>query len=333
MLRRTLLLSAAALALGGPAWADWDDLDDYTWTEDATSGLWYSGEITNQQYRDWISSNEDYLHDTYPNINCNCAILATTENYSDVVESVDGNGDCTYSVNTGTEDDPVEAMTHAAAIMFANDVSQAIFGNAGYTGTFPTFEEVIPPGGFYDCNTYTFTRLTGTSLRMFVITSDEWDDIEPSQTLDEEWAEDWSATYGDVKPGTGSATWYIGVPDRGFRIVTYADLGDDDADGVRNYLDNCTDVANAGSAGCDTDSDGYGNRCDGDFDQTYTTTSGDYTGYWLPAYTSGTNPHGEDMDCSGSTTAGDYTTWWQPLYTSGTLGPSGLECAGTSPCP
>lgn len=40
--------------------------------------------------------------------------------------------------------------------------------------------------------------------------------------------------------------------------------GDDDLDGVPDSADNCTIVANAGQQ--DADNDGYGNACDGDFD-------------------------------------------------------------------
>jgi uncharacterized membrane protein len=38
---------------------------------------------------------------------------------------------------------------------------------------------------------------------------------------------------------------------------------DTDADGVDDAYDNCTEVANAGQE--DSDDDGYGNLCDGDF--------------------------------------------------------------------
>ncbi len=42
--------------------------------------------------------------------------------------------------------------------------------------------------------------------------------------------------------------------------------GDCDGDGVPNSLDNCILTANADQF--DTDTDGYGNACDGDFDNT-----------------------------------------------------------------
>jgi hypothetical protein len=42
-------------------------------------------------------------------------------------------------------------------------------------------------------------------------------------------------------------------------------LGDSDGDGIDDLFDNCRDVMNASQL--DTDSDGCGNACDGDFDQ------------------------------------------------------------------
>jgi hypothetical protein len=53
---------------------------------------------------------------------------------------------------------------------------------------------------------------------------------------------------------------------------------DTDGDGVYDVLDNCSQVMNAPpSADCDTDNDGYGNACDGDFDQDAFTSSPDFT--------------------------------------------------------
>ncbi len=44
-----------------------------------------------------------------------------------------------------------------------------------------------------------------------------------------------------------------------------ATLGDSDGDGIDDLFDNCRDVSNVSQT--DTDSDGCGNACDGDFDQ------------------------------------------------------------------
>lgn len=121
----------------------------------------------------------------------------------------------------------------------------------------------------------------------------------------------------------------------GFPAASFAGLGGDaDNDGVSDSLDNCVNVPNAAPANCDTDMDGYGNRCDGDFDNNFATTSGDFTGTWLPAFTmSAVGTKGADMDCNGAVTSGDFTGTWLPLFTMNTLGPSGLGCAGTVPCP
>src|SRR5213593_1420756 len=56
----------------------------------------------------------------------------------------------------------------------------------------------------------------------------------------------------------------------GFPIASFAGLAPDaDGDGIPDVLDKCTiDSRNATPpATCDTDSDGYGNPCDGDFNQ------------------------------------------------------------------
>ena len=57
----------------------------------------------------------------------------------------------------------------------------------------------------------------------------------------------------------------------GYPIASFAGLAPDaDGDGIPDVLDKCTlDSRNATApATCDTDVDGYGNTCDGDFDQT-----------------------------------------------------------------
>ncbi|HXK25707.1 MAG TPA: thrombospondin type 3 repeat-containing protein [Myxococcota bacterium] len=107
---------------------------------------------------------------------------------------------------------------------------------------------------------------------------------------------------------------------------------DTDGDGVYDVLDNCVNVPNAAPQDCDTDNDGYGNMCDGDFDQDYFIFPSDYT-IWLGDAAGGydTSGTGTDMDCDGFVFPSDYTRW---LGTAaiGSPGPSGLYCAGTVPC-
>lgn len=122
----------------------------------------------------------------------------------------------------------------------------------------------------------------------------------------------------------------------GFPIASFAGLsGDADNDGVADNLDNCRLKPNAAPANCDTDMDGYGNVCDGDFTNDLSTTSGDFSTVWLPAFTMGGTPtaQGTDMNCDGSVSSGDFSAFWLPLFTGATLGPSGLTCAGMVPCP
>jgi hypothetical protein len=60
---------------------------------------------------------------------------------------------------------------------------------------------------------------------------------------------------------------------------------DNDGDGVFNVLDNCSDVPNGPPSDCDTDDDGYGNLCDGDFDNDQNTLANDFTDIWTPDFT------------------------------------------------
>jgi hypothetical protein len=106
---------------------------------------------------------------------------------------------------------------------------------------------------------------------------------------------------------------------------------DTDSDTVCDPLDNCSELAGAPS--CDTDSDGYGNPCDGDFNNDGVVASVDFTAHFVPQFIAGTDANGEDMDCGGTVGANDFTVYFVPQFVSGTVGPSGLACAGTAPCP
>ena len=112
-------------------------------------------------------------------------------------------------------------------------------------------------------------------------------------------------------------------------------LGTDvDGDSVFDLEDNCLLVKNAPPLDCDTDKDGYGNVCDGDFSQDFAVNASDFNTYFLAAFKIGVDKAGVgiDMNCDGMITAVDFTTRFIPHFKAGKLGPSGLSCAGVAPC-
>jgi thrombospondin type 3 repeat protein len=122
----------------------------------------------------------------------------------------------------------------------------------------------------------------------------------------------------------------------GYPIASLAGLAPDaDSDGVPDVLDKCMlDARNVGQASCDTDQDGYGNVCDGDFNNNGTTNTQDFTMYFAPQLKSSIpDSRGTDMNCNGTVNTQDFTMYFAPKLKSGTGGgPSGLACAGTVPC-
>jgi hypothetical protein len=128
----------------------------------------------------------------------------------------------------------------------------------------------------------------------------------------------------------------------GFPIASFAGLAPDaDGDGIPDVLDKCTlDSRNATApATCDHDTDGYGNVCDGDFDQNFSINSVDFSMLFVPAF-KGSDPtpwpQGMDMDCNGSVNSVDFSMFFVPKFKGGLggaiPGPSGLSCAGTPGC-
>lgn len=109
---------------------------------------------------------------------------------------------------------------------------------------------------------------------------------------------------------------------------------DSDNDGIPDEIDNCVLVPNAPPADCDTDQDGYGNACDGDFDNNGVVNSYDFADYFAPDYKAALDSGwGTDMDCGGTVGSSDFVPLFLPQYQSALPGPSGLDCAGTVPCP
>jgi hypothetical protein len=97
---------------------------------------------------------------------------------------------------------------------------------------------------------------------------------------------------------------------------------DSDGDGVADSADNCTQVANTSQ--CDSDGDGYGNRCDGDMNNSGSTNAQDTTLYrqQLGQPSAGPGYNAADLNCSGAVNAQD-TVILRTLLGS-PPGPSGL---------
>jgi hypothetical protein len=120
-------------------------------------------------------------------------------------------------------------------------------------------------------------------------------------------------------------------------LVAHAGPPDEhDGDGIPDVLDKCTLDSRNAVATCDTDCDGYGNPCDGDFDQNYAPNSIDFGAFFIPAFKGAPPTRGQDMDCNGSVNAIDFGQYFVPKFKGafgGNIpGPSGLACAGQPGC-
>ena len=97
---------------------------------------------------------------------------------------------------------------------------------------------------------------------------------------------------------------------------------DVDGDGIENSQDNCTLVANPSQ--CDSDGDGYGNRCDGDLNNNTTANAQDYVLFraQLGQPSVAPNYNQADINCDTTVNAQDYVLFRQLLGQPS--GPSGL---------
>ena len=104
--------------------------------------------------------------------------------------------------------------------------------------------------------------------------------------------------------------------------VTSGPIVDLDTDTVADPVDNCQGVANASQ--CDSDGDGFGNRCDGDFNDNGATNAQDTTLFrqQLGQPSAAPSFNEADLNCNGAVNAQDTTLFRQLLGTP--PGPSGL---------
>ena len=110
------------------------------------------------------------------------------------------------------------------------------------------------------------------------------------------------------------------------------ELPDQDEDGVGDPEDNCLILANQDQL--DTNLDGYGNLCDGDFNDDEVVAAADFNAFKQAYQTmqggSGYDPD-IDLNGDGAIAASDFTLF-RDMYLEAP-GPSGLGCAGSPPCP
>lgn len=109
---------------------------------------------------------------------------------------------------------------------------------------------------------------------------------------------------------------------------------DEDSDGVADGADICLcDGLSPSPCADDTDADGYGNRCDGDFNDDGVVTAGDAPTMIADLNdTQDTAGEGTDMNCDGVVTAGDAGLFLAQL--AATLpGPSGPNGGTAASCP
>jgi hypothetical protein len=142
-----------------------------------------------------------------------------------------------------------------------------------------------------------------------------------------------SASY-TLDPATGTATLLGGSfgEVRALAMPQPSTAPDWDNDGVSDAADNCSVVSNPTQI--DADADGFGNFCDGDFDNDGVVGIQDFVAIRRTFGESAGSPGfipGADMDGDGIVAIADFIRWLRVFGNA--PGPSGLACAGTPPCP
>jgi sugar lactone lactonase YvrE len=115
------------------------------------------------------------------------------------------------------------------------------------------------------------------------------------------------------------------------RIPTPPQL-DSDGDGIADTSDNCSLLATPDQT--DTNQDGYGNRCDADVTGDGVVSPSDFTLFKAAYLTGPENPgYDEDLDFDSDDSIGpsDFVAFKGMFLHP--VGPSGLTCAGSIPCP
>jgi len=121
---------------------------------------------------------------------------------------------------------------------------------------------------------------------------------------------------------------FIGVP----FAASAGPAPDQDGDGQPNVVDNCSLLAQVptyAAQGCDTQQDGFGNICDGDFNEDLAVDGGDFA-IFSPDFIAGNDLSGTgtDMNCDLTVDGGDFAIFSAIFSGPGVPGPSGLACAG-----
>ena len=132
----------------------------------------------------------------------------------------------------------------------------------------------------------------------------------------------YTANIGTVGADSFDYEMTDGTPASDTATVTVDISPDTDGDGVPDGSDNCTLVSNASQ--CDSDADGYGNRCDGDLNNNSSTNSQDYVLFRQQLGQPSVAPiyNQADINCNSSVNSQDYVLFRSLLGQPS--GPSGL---------